>query len=197
MVQWLRLHASPVGCVGLISGQGTKTPDATQYVQKLKTNKKMSMRFKWTWHSKNGKKMAFELFHSSNSPGTLECLPRNLHFALSSNPLVKQRQFSPCLYHWVPLATNSSIHSTSCWHPCFIGLALSRWLDPMAGKLVWAVIWELNCGCGWGSGASSLYGGFFTLRIPKVSIPRELEENHTAFYYLALKVSLTSLIPQW
>ena len=146
---------------------------------------------------KEGKKMAFELFHSSNSPGTLECLPRNLYFALSSNPLVKQRQFSPCLYHWVPLATNSSLYSTSCWHPCFIGLALSRWLDPMAGKLVWAVIWELNCGCGRGWGASSLYGGFFTLRIPKVSIPRELEENHTAFYYLALKVSLTSLISQW
>ena len=147
---------------------------------------------------------AFELFHSSNSPGTPECLPRNLHFALSSNSLVKHRQFSPCLYHWISLATNSLLHSTSCWHPWFIGLALSRWLDPIAGKLVWAVIWELNCGCGWGWGASSpLSGGFsincqdfFTVRIPKVSIARELEENHTAFYYLALKVSLTLLIPR-
>lgn len=71
----------------------------------------------------------------------------------------------------------------------------------MAGKLVLAVIWELSCGCGWGRGEGAsvpFYVGlspncwdFFTVDVwtPKVSIPRELEGNYIAFYYLDLKVS--------
>ena len=50
MVQWLRFRASTVGCVGLIPGQGTKTPDVTRYVQKLKKKKvhevQMNLAFK-------------------------------------------------------------------------------------------------------------------------------------------------------
>ena len=34
-VQWLRLHASTAGGTGLIPGQGTKTPHATQHGQKI------------------------------------------------------------------------------------------------------------------------------------------------------------------
>ena len=35
-VQWLRLHASNAGILGLIPGQGTKIPHATQHSQKHK-----------------------------------------------------------------------------------------------------------------------------------------------------------------
>ena len=41
MVQWLRLHASTAGGMGLTSGQGTKIPLAVWYSQKrnLRGNK--------------------------------------------------------------------------------------------------------------------------------------------------------------
>ena len=40
VVQWLGLHASPAGGMGLIPGWGTKTPQAEQDGQKLKKKKK-------------------------------------------------------------------------------------------------------------------------------------------------------------
>ena len=38
MVQWLRLHTSNAGGVGLIPGQGTKNPFAVQPKKKKKMN---------------------------------------------------------------------------------------------------------------------------------------------------------------
>ena len=40
-VQWLRLHASNAGGMGLIPGQGTKIPHATGWGQKIKLKKKI------------------------------------------------------------------------------------------------------------------------------------------------------------
>ena len=39
VVQWLRLHASTAGAMGLIPGQGTKIPHAAEHSQKIKLNK--------------------------------------------------------------------------------------------------------------------------------------------------------------
>ena len=99
--------------------------------------------------------------------------------------------------------TEYHLPQTPRYSPRPVGILASLVWHFQDGLIPWLANWcELSYGSstvavdGGGVPQSPVYGGFLTIRIPKVSIPRELEENHTAFYYLALKVSLTSLIPQ-
>lgn len=126
----------------------------------------------------------------TNTLGTPGCLPRNWHLALSLHSLVGLMAIF-YLYIFLLLATYSLLLFHSCWHSRLLALALSRWHDPMAGKLVLAITWELSCWLWMGVGLSTNCWDFFIVNVwtPKVSIPRELEGNYIAFYYLDLKVS--------